>query len=449
MKALKRTLIILVIILLALISFGGIFIQKTKFVENILPEFKLGAELSGTRNIGLVVSTATDTIIYDKDGNVVEKEGEGTTKQEVPVNPTETLTEENYRLAKEVIEKRLNSIKAVDANLNVKKAVDYYEIKQNEQNGNIVVKIPENSDTDMVLQYMAIKGTFNVVDEQNNVLMNNSDIKKAQVVYNSTDSGISVYLTIQFNKEGTQKLKDISNTFIKTTDEEGKETTKKISIKIDNTTVLSTYFSEEISTGMIQLTFGTASSKSEDLRNYVQEANNLATLLNTGNLPIAYTVDENRYILPDISNETFFVPAIIVLSIMVIAVLFLIIKYRVKGILGALSFTGYIASLLIIIRLTNVVVSIDGMVGILISIALSYVFIVYLLNGKKKEEQEFTYKQGFINFLFVLIPIAVTTIIFSFISWIPIYSFGMTMFWGIVLIMLYNVILTKPLLFTK
>ena len=449
MKPLKRTLIILVIILLALISFGGIFIQKTKFVENILPEFKLGAELSGTRNIGLVVSTATDTIIYDKDGNVVEKEGEGTTKQEVPVNPTETLTEENYRLAKEVIEKRLNSIKAVDANLNVKKAVDYYEIKQNEQNGNIVVKIPENSDTDMVLQYMAIKGTFNVVDEQNNVLMNNSDIKKAQVVYNSTDSGISVYLTIQFNKEGTQKLKDISNTFIKTTDEEGKETTKKISIKIDNTTVLSTYFSEEISTGMIQLTFGTASSKSEDLRNYVQEANNLATLLNTGNLPIAYTVDENRYILPDISNETFFVPAIIVLSIMVIAVLFLIIKYRVKGILGALSFTGYIASLLIIIRLTNVVVSIDGMVGILISIALNYVFIVYLLNGKKKEEQEFTYKQGFINFLFVLIPIAVTTIIFSFISWIPIYSFGMTMFWGIVLIMLYNVILTKPLLFTK
>lgn len=449
MKALKRTLIILVIILLALISFGGIFIQKTKFVENILPEFKLGAELSGTRNIGLVVSTATDTIIYDKDGNVVEKEGEETTKQEVPVNPTETLTEENYRLAKEVIEKRLNSIKAVDANLNVKKAVDYYEIKQNEQNGNIVVKIPENSDTDMVLQYMAIKGTFNVVDEQNNVLMNNSDIKKAQVVYNSTDSGISVYLTIQFNKEGTQKLKDISNTFIKTTDEEGKETTKKISIKIDNTTVLSTYFSEEISTGMIQLTFGTASSKGEDLRNYVQEANNLATLLNTGSLPLAYTVDENRYILSDVSAETFFVPAIVVSSLIVIAVLFLMFKYRAKGILGALSFIGYIAALLIIIRLTNVVVSIEGMVGILTTIALNYAFIVYLLNGMKKEEQEFTYKQGFIKFLFVLIPIAVTTIIFSFISWIPIYSFGMTMFWGIVLIMLYNVILTKPLLFTK
>ncbi len=88
---------------------------------------------------------------------------------------------------------------------------------------------------------------------------------------------------------------------------------------------------------MIQLTFGTASSKSEDLRNYVQEANNLATLLNTGNLPIAYTVDENRYILPDIGNETFFCTSYNCIKHNgYCSIIFLIIKYRVKGILGAL-----------------------------------------------------------------------------------------------------------------
>ena len=47
MKGRKRTLIILIIILLALISFGGIFIQKTKFVENILPEFIFNKAVSG------------------------------------------------------------------------------------------------------------------------------------------------------------------------------------------------------------------------------------------------------------------------------------------------------------------------------------------------------------------------------------------------------------------
>lgn len=449
MKALKRTLIILIIILLALISFGGIFVQKTKFVKNILPEYKLGADFTGTRNIGLVVSTATNTVIYDKDGNVVEEEGEGTTKKEEPINPAETLSEENYKKAKQIIEKRLNNIKAVDQSLTPKNAVDYYTIRQNESDGSLVVQLPENSNTDMVLQYMAIRGQFTVVDEDDNILMDNSHIEKAQVIYNSTDSGISVYLTIKFNKEGTQKLKDISNTFVKTTDEEGNDTTKKISIKVDDTTVLSTYFAEEISNGMIQLSFGTASSNGEDLRSYVQEANNLATLLNTGSLPLSYTVDTNRYILSDVNIKSFYIPAIIVLSLIIIITVFLIVKYGVKGLLGALTAIGYIATLLIVIRLANVVVSLEGIMGILISIALNYAFILYLLNGNKNEETEFSYKQGFVKFLFVLIPVSIITIIFSFISWLPIYSLGMTMFWGIILIMLYNVILTRPLLFIK
>ena len=95
MKALKRTLIILLIILLALISFGGIYIQKTKFVENILPEYKLGPDFTGLRNIGLKVSDATKDIYYDLDGNVVDEEGKNTTKKVESVNKEENLTKES------------------------------------------------------------------------------------------------------------------------------------------------------------------------------------------------------------------------------------------------------------------------------------------------------------------------------------------------------------------
>ena len=38
-EKLKVTLIILVIILISLISFGGIYLQKMKFVENIIPDY--------------------------------------------------------------------------------------------------------------------------------------------------------------------------------------------------------------------------------------------------------------------------------------------------------------------------------------------------------------------------------------------------------------------------
>ena len=448
MKALKRTLIILIIILLTLISFGGIFIQKTKFVENILPEFKLGATLSGLRNTELDVSKETNTVIYDKDGKVVEEEGEGTTKQEIPVNKDEVLTSENYEISKKIIEKRLNSLKQIQytsSGIEEKKAVEYYIIKQDKDNGNIFIQIPENDNTNMVLQYMAIKGTFNIVDESNNILMDNSHIEKANVGYNSTDSGVTVYLNIQFNKEGTEKLKEISNTFIKTTDEEGNDTTKKITIKIDDTEMLSTYFAQEISNGTIQLSFGTANNSTESLASYVQEASNLATLLNTGNLPVAYSIEENRYVLSDIDMNTFKVPLIFIASLLLVSMLVLIFKYKLNGLLGALSIIGYIATLLVIIRLTNVIITFEGIAGILTSIILDYIFIIYLLN----RNEQLTYNQIFVKHLFILIPITITTIILCFTKWLPIYSFGMTMFWGITFIVLYNFAITKTLISKK
>lgn len=449
MKALKRTLIILLIILLALISFGGIYIQKTKFVENILPEYKLGPDFTGLRNIGLKVSDATKDIYYDSDGNVVDEEGKNTTKKEESVNKEENLTKDNYKKAKEIIEKRLEKIKQVQytsAGIVENKAIDYYTIKQNEETGKIELKLPENANTDMVLRYVATKGDFTIVDDQDNVLMDNSYIKEAYVGYSSTSNGVTVYLTIQFDKQGTEKLKEISNTFIKTTDEEGNDTTKKIKVKIDDSEMLNTYFTEEISNGMIQLSFGTATGNS--LATYAQEAKNLETLLNAGNLPIVYEADENHYVLSDINKDMLFIPAIVLMSLLVIGIIILIVKYKVKGLLGAISIIGYIATFLIIVRLTNVVITLEGVAGIITSIILEYISIMYALN-KMKENTDLTCNQCFTKFLPILVPIAISTVILCFVKWLPIYSFGMTMFWGIILVIVYNHVVTKLLVSEK
>lgn len=449
MKALKRTLIILLIILLALISFGGIYIQKTKFVENILPEYKLGPDFTGLRNIGLKVSDATKDIYYDLDGNVVDEEGKNTTKKVESVNKEENLTKDNYKKAKEIIEKRLEKIKQVQytsAGIVENKAIDYYTIKQNEETGKIELKLPENANTDMVLRYVATKGDFTIVDDQDNVLMDNSYIKEANVGYSSTSSGVTVYLTIQFDKQGTEKLKEISNTFIKTTDEEGNDTTKKIKVKIDDSEMLNTYFTEEISNGIIQLSFGTATGNS--LATYAQEAKNLETLLNAGNLPIVYEADENHYVLSDINKDMLFIPAIVIMSLLVIGIIILIVKYKVKGLLGAISIIGYIATFLIIVRLTNVVITLEGVAGIITSIILEYISIMYALN-KMKENTDLTCNQCFTKFLPILVPIAISTVILCFVKWLPIYSFGMTMFWGIILVIVYNHVVTKLLVSEK
>ena len=136
------------------------------------------------------------------------------------------------------------------------------------------------------------------------------------------------------------------------------------------------------------------------------------------------------------------------MSLALISIVVLIIKYKANGLLATFSIVGYVATLLIIIRLTNVVLTIEGITGILVSVALDYIFILYLLETKHKKVES-GYGQVVLKFLPILMPVAIATIIFCFVKWLPIYSFGMAMFWGIVLIMLYNLVITKALVFEK
>lgn len=439
-EKLKVTLIILVIILISLISFGGIYLQKMKFVENIIPDYQLGMDLAGGRLITLGVDTSKNTVIYDKDGKVVEKEGEGTTKKEEPVNPEDTLTEENYDKVKEIIQKRLDLMHTAD-----------YTIRQNEKTGELYIQIPENENTDLITQYMAIKGKFTVQNENEEILLNNGHIKKAEVRYSSGATGTSVYLTIQLNKEGTQIFQDITKSYVTSTDAEGKDNSKKIKMKIDDSTLLETAFDSEVSNGMIQMSIGGVSTNNDTIDGYVQEASNIVVLLNSGELPLTYTVSENRYVMSDITREMFYIPVAIIGAALLIGIVFLIVKYKKNGLLSSLALIGYTAVLLLVLRYANVMLTMEGMIAIIIAIVLNYIFTVYLLSLIKHKdsrtvaEASHVFKEALIKTLFIFIPVAITSIILCFAGWLPIYSFGMVIFWGLLLIVLYNLIITRTL----
>lgn len=436
---LKVVLAILIIILVSLVSFGGIYIQNAKFLENIIPEYKLGLDLKGGRLLGMEVDTSKNTVIYDKDGNEVKEEGEGTTKKEVPVNPEDTLTLENYKQTKKIMEKRLKEMN-----------VSYYTIRQNETDGKLYVELPENSATDSVAQYMAIKGVFTVVNDDGDVLLNNSHIKNAKVGYNTSTDGTTVFLTIQLNKEGTSIFKDITNTYVKSTDSEGNDTTKKITLKIDESTLLNTYFTTEISNGMIQMSIGSASTDTESIQNYIKEASNIAVLLNSGNLPLTYSITENRYVMTDITNKMLYIPAIVVSAIVFVGIIFLVIKYRKNGLLSSISLIGYIATLLLVLRYANVTLTIEGLTSIVIAIIMDYIFTVYLMHLIKNSESESETSQSFrlalIKTLLTFVPVVITSVVLCFAGWLPIYSYGMVAFWGLLLIVLYNLLITRTLI---
>ena len=213
-KIITITTIILAIIIISIASFGGIYKLKEYKVVNVVPDYLLGMKFNNSRVANFTVSNEiAETKIYDKDGNEVTEKQEGVeyteengyTTVETKVNSEESLTTSNYKLAKNILEKRLKDLKA-----------EQYTIKLDEKNGNIQVETSENKDTDEILAVLAQKGVFELQDsETKEVLLNNSNIKSTAVVYGQTESGVAVYLQIKFDKDGTKKLEEISKKICK------------------------------------------------------------------------------------------------------------------------------------------------------------------------------------------------------------------------------------------
>lgn len=485
-KTLKIVLAILVVVLISLISFGGVFVKDKNKMKNVLPEYQVGMDFKGKRVFSIKPDETVNTEYYDSEGNKVEsssieegKESEYETK-EIPVNSQDILTKENFDKTKKIIEKRLELL-----------GVKEYEVRENTENGEFYISIPENEYTDTIISQITPIGDFKIVDseDEENILIPGEQVKDVKVGIGTTQEvGQVAFLNIQFDKEGTKKLQEISKIYkgdedsteesslddeeiayeeessddvtddeeTLTDDEEADSeeataesstSSKKVNLVLDDENLLTTYFSEEIKNGLLQLSMGNSSSSSEkseeDLQKDLTQASNLAVLIQTEKLPITYVSGTNLFIQSDYSSEvinTFIIIAIIVLAIFIV---YAIVKYKKAGLLLMISQIGFIASLLIIIRYTNVVLSIQGILAIVISSIMSYIFLMKLLKLNQTEEKAF-HKTVF-EYLTIYVPALVISFVFSFMKYLPIASFGMVMFYAIMLMIIYHGIITRNL----
>ncbi len=488
MKKIKIITIIALVVLVTMVSFFGVYVHVQNRMENKVRDYDLDMDLQGARYIRLVVNTESQDVIKDADGNEVETDEEMTdeqlaennyTKESVPNNREDSLTVENYEKSKKIIEERLKS-----------QGVGEYEITVDSQTGDILVQLPENDATDNFVSNINTVGKFEIIDaDTKEVLMDNGDIKLANVMYgssSSTSGGTTVYLNIEFNKQGKEKLANISNTYVETenttnttntatenttTDETGDSTTanetnttsdstettnKEITMKIDDQEIMTTSFDEPIENGQLQLSIGSATTSTDTLQDYITQATAMASVLDSGNLPIQYDIESNEYILSDITSTGIQYLALAVGILLLIGLVIYIIRYKLNGFLSAIVFAGFISLYLLIIRYTNVSVSIQGIVGMIVTILLNYLFINKILSkiknsedSKKIENIKEAIKEGYKEFFMRLIPICISIIVFCFVSWTTISSFGMVMFWGVALIALYNYLITATMLKVK
>ncbi len=466
-QLLKRILIILIIIAITLIAFAGAYVKDKNTTRNIVKDNIYGMSLKQYRAITLIPNYGTEEVYYNSEGAKVEDssdalddEGnlkEGYTKNDESINKKEVLTTENYEKMKEIIEERLERL-----------SVEEYNVRLDKNTGKIAIDLPENSSTDEVVSYLTYMGEFKIIDSESREVLIGSDlIKNVKVMYGQETAGTTIYLNVELNEEGKEKYKEITSKYVKIEDnndeEDSEQTTesteneeenseqeenkeKLVTIQIEGQALLSTSFEKPVENGIVTISLGTATTNSA-VSQYLAQANAIATIIGGGESKIEYTISENMAISPIISTNT--IIAIIIATIVIVALglILLIIKYKANGVYSAISYIGSVSLLYILIKNTNVAISIESIISVYAILIANYVFITCLLNKLNKGMNiNNAMVEVLLQKLNIIIPIIVIGIVFTFIEWLPIYSVGMTLFWGVIDLILSNYLFTKNLL---
>ena len=476
-RNLKVILVVLIVILISVISFGGIYYVNKGEMKNRLPDYVLGSSIKGYRHITLVASESTNedenntnstsNTTENTTENATENETSNTTENATENNTTENVvnttnttsenvnTASNYKKSANIIKRRLKDLN-----------IDNYNVTCDESTGRIVVDLPEDDKTDIILSDLTEVGKFTIEDsETGEVLLDNGDVKSVKFGQQNTgtSSSSSLIMGVEFNSKGTKKFRNITkeyqnelaensteesnttnstNTTENSTDSSEKKD-KKVKIKIDDAEILTTDFSEVIDNGVLTLTVGNANDETQ--RN---SALNIGAIIQNEPLPVKYQVEGNTYTESSIDENTLKVIIYCLVVIALVIALVLIVKYRTMGILQAILSVGYIGLLLIVIRYANVVESLDGILSIFVCYVINSIFafmISKVLSNKdltkkvsKKSVNNVIKKYGLI-----IIPELIIATVCLFTSWSAIFSFGMILFWGIVISFVYNVAVTK------
>lgn len=442
-KEFKILFLILVIALISIIAFAGVYTKDVVSYKEVLPKYMLASELTGKRISFFKLSDEIEEKIYDKDGHEVESIPEGEDeadyrKEEVKLNSEESLTEDNYNTVKKIFEGRFKEI-----------GVEDYLVRLNKETGEIAVEIKDDENTDTFLQYLLFKGDFAMTDsEDGTVLLGREDIDKASVVYGNTKTGeVTVYLDIKFNSEGAKKLEEVSQKYIKVENEE--DTQKTVTLTIEGSEIMTTYFGEVMKNGDLTISMGSGTDN-ETVYNYARQAGILAMIINNGEMPLTYTISNSEFIASELSGNTIYI-IIAILSFIVLAIIiYMIVKFKLDGLYAGLSFIFAIALLLLLLRYTKTAISLGGFAALTIIITVETYFVLSILKSLKKDSSidntKSVTKKIYIKKLDVIITLLITAVVFTFMKEVKIYSIGMTLFYGIISLAITNFVFLRTLL---
>lgn len=465
---LNKTLIVLgIIILISLISFLGLYAKTNGVWNNLLPEYNLGMELSGYRELHFSLDTTEEEkeVYVDENGNILgyvedgttsskdtsislvegeetEEDSKETTESEyktetrvIKANEESDITIENFELSKQIIQNRLKSLNNLE-----------YNIRVDSITGELVLEVPDDDNVSTAEALINSKGTFDIIDYQTGiVLLDNTDVANVKTLANYEEDGYQLYLQIALNDSGKGKISEVSKKYVQTTSETGETSTEYVAVRFEGQVLLSTYFGEEIANGVLTIPIGNPTTDSEEYSTITEQANRIAYILNEKELPLQYTLTSDNYVKSVITEETILITEIVCALVILIISALLIVKFKLNGVILSIVSVGYIAITVLLLRYANVALTMNSIYALVACIALNYVFVIKLLRKLKENSLKVAYVQTMKEYYLLIVPVIVFAVVFTLVSSVAVNSIGMTLFWGLLTGIAYNALVILAL----
>ena len=164
------------------------------------------------------------------------------------------------------------------------------------------------------------------------------------------------------------------------------------------------------------------------VQEYLENAAGVAMLLNSGKMPIKYTIESERFVKPIVNDDILSIAIYILLGLAVLSFIYLIIKYKKYGALTVIGSIAAVDLLLLVIRYTNVYLSIESAIAFIVLVLFNIYIISNLLKGinkkSSKEEIAICMKKGLLNSIDMIVVFLIIAVIFTFMTWSAISNVG-------------------------
>ncbi|NSW89994.1 MAG: protein translocase subunit SecD [Firmicutes bacterium] len=349
-------------------------------------------------------------------------------------------SEADLNSARRIIETRLESKGIFDKNVTVEK-----------ENGRIIVEIPfapgeEDFNPQKTVDEIGKTAllTFQEVDEEKvdengrylptgKIIIEGKDVKNAGVGTNP-DTG-EVVVTLELNKEGAEKFAEATERLLQ----------KKIAIFMDDVLIVAPTVNNVITDGNAIIT-GQRTAK---------EAGELADTIRAGALPFRMVAKEINLISPILGEGALKVTIRAGIVALILVALFMIVYYRLAGLIADIALTGLIVITLLILSAMGITLTLPGIAGIILSIGMGVDANVVIFERIKEEIRNgktvgAAVDDGFRRAFTAILDSNVTTVLTAAILyWLgsgPIRGFAITLGMGVALSFLTGVTATRIML---